>query len=67
MTELAHQLGSRNFAEYVENEDVLAQVRALNIGLAQGFHIGRPEPLGTRQLASRQSASTGRPIAPSAT
>ncbi len=42
MTELAHKLGIRTVAEYVEDADVLEQVRQAGIDYAQGYHISRP-------------------------
>lgn len=38
----AKELGIKTIAEYVHSEEVLEQVRALNIDYAQGFHIGKP-------------------------
>jgi len=42
MKTLAAQLGIRVVAEFVESEEVLAEVRRIGIELAQGYHIGRP-------------------------
>jgi len=41
---LAHELGARTIAEYVESEEVLEAVRLNKITYAQGFHIRRPQP-----------------------
>lgn len=41
---LAHELGARTIAEYVESEEVLEAVRLNQITYAQGFHIRRPQP-----------------------
>jgi EAL domain-containing protein (putative c-di-GMP-specific phosphodiesterase class I) len=39
-------LGIGVIAEFVEDAEVLARLRALNVGYAQGFGIARPAPLG---------------------
>ncbi len=44
IAQLCEQLGIRSLAEYVENQEVLEQVHACGIHLAQGYHIGRPAP-----------------------
>lgn len=41
-TELAHSLGMDVVAEGVEDEDILGPLRALDVDLVQGFHVGRP-------------------------
>ncbi len=42
--ELAHSLDLRVVAEGVDNEETLAELRALGCDLAQGFHFARPLP-----------------------
>jgi diguanylate cyclase (GGDEF)-like protein len=42
---LAHLMGMRTVAEYAESEAVLAVLRELGVDYAQGYAIGRPEPL----------------------
>lgn len=41
---LARELGITTVAEFVENEEVYEQVKALGIDYGQGYHIGRPAP-----------------------
>ena len=41
---LAHELKVKTIAEYVEDEEILNQCRALGIDYGQGYHIGRPGP-----------------------
>jgi diguanylate cyclase (GGDEF)-like protein len=41
---LAKDLGIRSIAEYVEDEEVLQQIRAAGVDFAQGWHVGRPQP-----------------------
>ena len=42
---IAHELKARTIAEFVENDAILEQVRALGIDFAQGYALGRPEPI----------------------
>jgi diguanylate cyclase (GGDEF)-like protein/PAS domain S-box-containing protein len=44
---LAHGLGKTVVAEGVETADQLAALRELGCDLAQGFHVGRPQPATT--------------------
>jgi diguanylate cyclase (GGDEF)-like protein len=45
INEIAHKLGIRTVAEFVENAETLEIVRAIGIDQAQGYAIGRPVPL----------------------
>jgi diguanylate cyclase (GGDEF)-like protein len=45
VVELAKGLGIETVAEYVENEQIAAEVRRLGVDYAQGYAFGRPEPL----------------------
>ena len=40
-------LGIETVAEYIENERLLDIVRESGVDFAQGFYLGRPEPLAT--------------------
>ena len=42
---MAHQLGMKTIAEYVENQEILNLIAEIGIDYAQGFSIGKPEPL----------------------
>jgi len=42
MRALAHELGIRVIAEYVENAEVLAELERMGIDLAQGYFVGAP-------------------------
>ena len=42
---LVRALGAETIAEWVENEEALALLRELEVDYAQGYLIGRPEPL----------------------
>jgi diguanylate cyclase (GGDEF)-like protein len=45
ITDIAHVLHKKTIAEQVENEQVIALLRALGVDMAQGYGLHRPEPL----------------------
>lgn len=45
INELGHFLGKLTIAEYVENEDILVQLRDIGLDYVQGFGIALPVPL----------------------
>nr|WP_087020686.1 EAL domain-containing protein [Thaumasiovibrio subtropicus] len=45
INELAKTMGKKTVAEFVEGEEILAQLRDLNVDYAQGYLIGKPCPL----------------------
>lgn len=44
ITMLAHELGIRTIAEFVESAEVLDQARAAGVDYVQGWHLGHPAP-----------------------
>uniref|UniRef100_A0A7C5SZS6 EAL domain-containing protein n=1 Tax=Thermocrinis ruber TaxID=75906 RepID=A0A7C5SZS6_9AQUI len=42
---VAKKMGIKTIAEYVESEEVLKVVKDLGIDYAQGYYLGKPEPL----------------------
>jgi PAS domain S-box-containing protein len=51
---LAQAFGLETIAEGVENEETLRLLRAEGVDFAQGFHLGRPEPIDDgRERAAR--------------
>jgi diguanylate cyclase len=46
INEIAHKLGARTIAEFVEDTETLEILRAIGVDQAQGYVIGRPAPLG---------------------
>jgi diguanylate cyclase (GGDEF)-like protein len=42
---VARKMGIKTVAEYVESEEVLEVVKDLGIDYAQGYYLGKPEPL----------------------
>jgi diguanylate cyclase (GGDEF)-like protein/PAS domain S-box-containing protein len=45
MHDIAHALGKKTIAEFVEDENCFQLLRAYGVDYAQGFHFGRPEVL----------------------
>jgi EAL domain-containing protein (putative c-di-GMP-specific phosphodiesterase class I) len=43
---LARAFGLKTIAEGIEDEQALTLLRAEGVDFAQGFHLGRPEPIG---------------------
>ena len=46
INEIAHKLGARTIAEFVEDTETLEILRIIGVDQAQGYVIGRPVPLG---------------------
>lgn len=44
MTELLHGLGKSVVAEFVEDRETLELLATLNVDMAQGYHLGHPDP-----------------------
>lgn len=47
INEMAHFMGKRTIAEYVENDEILARLREIGVDYAQGYGIEKPKPLNT--------------------
>lgn len=45
INDVGHKIGAVTIAEFVEDEATLDLVREIGIDMAQGWHVGRPEPL----------------------
>jgi PAS domain S-box-containing protein len=50
---IAHGLGQQMIAEGVEDAETLDLLREYGVELAQGFHLGRPEPLESARRSAR--------------
>ncbi|MEB0134222.1 EAL domain-containing protein [Actimicrobium sp. CCC2.4] len=46
INEIGHLLGIRTVAEGVESEAVLQMLRVMGVDYAQGYHSGKPKPIG---------------------
>jgi diguanylate cyclase (GGDEF)-like protein len=42
INEIAHSMGIRTIAEYVENDEILAVLRDIGVDYAQGYGVGKP-------------------------
>lgn len=54
MIEVIQAIGKKAIAEYVENEALLKILINMGIDYAQGYHIGRPQPVELLRLQSLQ-------------
>ena len=45
IVQIAHGLGKRTIAEYVQDDRTAQMLREYGVDMAQGFHLGVPEPL----------------------
>lgn len=45
MSDISHALDKKTIAEFVENKEIMSILREYKIDFAQGYHIGKPEPL----------------------
>jgi len=45
INDLAHQMGKKTVAEFVENSPIIEQLMELEVDYAQGYFIGKPKPL----------------------
>lgn len=48
MVEVARGLGKRTIAEFVEEEETLLLLREYGVDYAQGYYVGRPEPISVQ-------------------
>ncbi len=44
INQMAHVLGMRTIAEFVENDQILEDLRLIGVDMVQGFGIGKPQP-----------------------
>jgi EAL domain-containing protein (putative c-di-GMP-specific phosphodiesterase class I) len=64
INEIGHVMGMKTIAEFVENDEIKGMLREIGVDYAQGYGIGRPQPLD--ELLDRSNnvtdiKSTGRP------
>ena len=45
INDIGHGMGVVTIAEFVENGEIMRELRAIGVDLAQGYHIARPGPL----------------------
>ncbi|MBD1810802.1 EAL domain-containing protein [Microcoleus vaginatus DQ-U2] len=44
ITKIAHVMGIKTIAEYVENQTIMDKINELGVDYAQGYHLGKPQP-----------------------
>jgi diguanylate cyclase (GGDEF)-like protein/PAS domain S-box-containing protein len=49
INQIGHVMGLRTIAEFVENDAILAEVKAIGVDYAQGYGIARPRPFDDLQ------------------
>jgi diguanylate cyclase (GGDEF)-like protein/PAS domain S-box-containing protein len=60
VVDIARGLGKRTVAEFVGDEPTLEMLRGMGVDFAQGFHVGRPQPLEAAGLLSHiETRSSG--------
>jgi len=64
INEIGHVMGMKTIAEFVENDEIKGMLREIGVDYAQGYGIGKPQPLD--ELLDRSNnvtdiKSTGRP------
>jgi diguanylate cyclase (GGDEF)-like protein/PAS domain S-box-containing protein len=60
---VGHLLGKRTVAEYAESEAIVSRLAALGVDFAQGYAVGRPQPLFTEHARGQGSSIDTRPAA----
>ncbi|BCX81313.1 ammonium transporter, Amt family [Methylomarinovum caldicuralii] len=45
INEVGHIMGKRTIAEFVEDDEILQRLREIGVDFAQGYGIGKPQPL----------------------
>ena len=45
INEIGHVMGKQTIAEFVETEGILQKLREIGVDYAQGYGIGRPQPI----------------------
>lgn len=43
INDIAHELGKKTVAEFVENQDIYNLLKELKVDYSQGYHLGKPE------------------------
>ena len=45
INEIGHVMGIQTIAEFVENDEIKGMLREMGIDYAQGYGVGKPQPL----------------------
>jgi diguanylate cyclase (GGDEF)-like protein/PAS domain S-box-containing protein len=57
INDIGHVMGKKTVAEFVENQAIVERLIELGVDYAQGYHIGKPEPLSGVALSTVGKAS----------
>jgi EAL domain-containing protein (putative c-di-GMP-specific phosphodiesterase class I) len=47
INQIGHVMELETIAEFVENEQILDKLREIGIDYAQGYHLGKPQPIAS--------------------
>ncbi len=53
--QMAHKLGKKTIAEFIEDEEILNKLKSMKVDFMQGFHIHKPQPLSEYKIVSPKS------------
>ncbi|MES2072971.1 MAG: EAL domain-containing protein [Pseudomonadota bacterium] len=56
INQIGHVMGKQTIAEFVENDAIIACLQEIGVDFAQGYGVGRPEPLPPHAQVSRHAA-----------
>jgi len=59
INQVGHVMGLRTIAEFVENDDILAELREIGVDYVQGYAIAMPQPIATLVAAGNVPESDG--------
>jgi len=57
INQIGKEMGIKTVAEFVENDDILRELKKLNVDYVQGYGIGRPVPVSSLILDDKIKAS----------
>lgn len=57
INDVGQALGIATIAEFVENDDIIGELKEIGVGYAQGFGLAKPEALRANPLNSQQAQS----------
>ena len=66
INDIGKVMGKRTIAEFVENDGILEKLREVGVDYAQGYRIGRPQPLDRLLKIGPESEAIGEPLEPTA-
>ncbi|MCF7989947.1 MAG: EAL domain-containing protein [Thiohalocapsa sp.] len=62
VTDMAHGMGKRVIAEFVENEEIVDTLREIGVDYAQGYYIGRPAKPRKNPAGAARPPAALRPV-----